>query len=412
MESRIVGQGNQGQFVHDNQGMAVKEGFRNVSKSWWDKTISYDEGMEMLEDDRGHRQDYLVNRSQMSFDVREVGGKFHFGIETDDQFYVPNDHALDQIVKVACNGKGTAFVRSLRGSVYDRNQSKDVQRDFQDMSTILSIVRNGIRRQATDKKYKLRCYDNGSMRAFLSEKYAEVDNRWYLEQLKQIIPAGRLSHWRGDSDTVFGNVLIPDTIREEDDSDYGGMVSIGNCEIGKRAVSSLPSVFRAICMNGCIWDQTKGSEIKVRHIGDIDLSSLASKIRTNIEAQIPLLPMGIERILGIRAKGTDGVAMKSLIAGVSKKEGIDKRGSKAILEAWQKYEKPIAPEERSLFDIVNSITRAGQFLDNQTWLNFDKLGGRLVNYTDRQWESVKAFSADLEDTDFKKIYSSNSVLSA
>jgi hypothetical protein len=280
------------------------------------------------------------------------------------------------------------------------------------MSTILSIVRNGIRRQATDKKYKLRCYDNGSMRAFLSEKYAEVDNRWYLEQLKQIIPAGRLSHWRGDSDTVFGNVLIPDTIREEDDSDYGGMVSIGNCEIGKRAVSSLPSVFRAICMNGCIWDQTKGSEIKVRHIGDIDLSSLASKIRTNIEAQIPLLPMGIERILGIRAKGTDGVAMKSLIAGVSKKEGIDKRGSKAILEAWQKYEKPIAPEERSLFDIVNSITRAGQFLDNQTWLNFDKLGGRLVNYTDRQWESVKAFSADLDDTDFKKIYSSNSVLSA
>ena len=169
MESRIVGQGNQGQFVHDNQGMAAKEGFRNVSKSWWDKTISYDEGMEMLEDDRGHRQDYLVNRSQMSFDVREVGGKFHFGIETDDQFYVPNDHALDQIVKVACNGKGTAFVRSLRGSVYDRNQSKDVQRDFQDMSTILSIVRNGIRRQATDKKYKLRCYDNGSMRAFLSE---------------------------------------------------------------------------------------------------------------------------------------------------------------------------------------------------------------------------------------------------
>ena len=76
------------------------------------------------------------------------------------------------------------------------------------------------------------------------------------------------------------------------------------------------------------------------------------------------------------------------------------------------YEKPIASEDRSLFDIVNSVTRAGQYLDNQSWLNFDKLGGRLVNYTDRQWDSVKAFSADLEETDFKKIYSSNSVLSA
>lgn len=410
--SKIQGEGNQGQFVHDGQSMASSQGFDHVSKLWYDKTMSYDQGMEMLEDDRGHREDYLVTRSDMNFDVRDIDGKIEFGIETDDQFYVPNDHALDQIVKVACNGKGTAFVRSLRGSVYDRNQSKDVQRDYQDMATILSIVRNGIRRQATDKKYKLRCYDNGSMRAFLSEKYAEVDNRWYLEQLKQIIPAGRLSHWRGDSDTVFGNVLIPDTIREEDDSDYGGMVSIGNCEIGKRAVSSLPSVFRAICMNGCIWDQTKGSEIKVRHIGDIDLDQLALKIRTNIEAQIPLLPVGIERILGVRAKGTDGVAMKNLIAGVSKKEGIDKRGSKAILEAWHMYEKPIASEDRSLFDIVNSVTRAGQYLDNQSWLNFDKLGGRLVNYTDRQWDSVKAFSADLEETDFKKIYSSNSVLSA
>ena len=409
MESRIVGQGNQGQFVHDNQGMAVKEGFRNVSKSWWDKTISYDEGMEMLEDDRGHRQDYLVNRSQMNFDVREVGGRFHFGIETDDQFYVPNDHALDQIVKVACNGKGTAFVRSLRGSVYDRNQSKDVQRDFQDMSTILSIVRNGIRRQATDKKYKLRCYDNGSMRAFLSEKYAEVDNRWYLEQLKQIIPAGRLSHWRGDSDTVFGNVLIPDTIREEDDSDYGGMVSIGNCEIGKRAVSSLPSVFRAICMNGCIWDQTKGSEIKVRHIGDIDLDQLSLKLRNNIEAQIPLLPQGIERMLGIRAKGTDGVPVKNLIAATAETHKLAKREASAVLRAWVTEESKIAPTDRSLFDIVNSVTRAGQELDNQSWVRFDTLGGDLVNYTDSQWNRLKTRAESYEDKDFTRIFAKASL---
>jgi hypothetical protein len=250
------------------------------------------------------------------------------------------------------------------------------------------------------------------MRAFLSEKYAEVDNRWYLEQIKNIVPAGRLSHWRGDADTIWGNVLIPDTIREEDDSDYGGMVSLANCEIGKRAIYSMPSVFRAICMNGCIWDQTAGTKIRVVHMGDIDLTDLAVKLRDNIEKQIPLIPQGIERLLGIRAKGTDGVAMKNLIGATAQFEKIDKRGATAILESWVKHESKIAPAERSLFDVVNSVTRAGQFLDNQSWVRYDELGGRLANYSDKKWESLKRRAADLEEADFKKIYSGQPVLSA
>ena len=36
--SKIEGQGNQGQFVHDGQDMAKKEGFGHVSKLWYDKT--------------------------------------------------------------------------------------------------------------------------------------------------------------------------------------------------------------------------------------------------------------------------------------------------------------------------------------------------------------------------------------
>ena len=238
----IEGKGNQGQFVHANQDMATKQGFGNVSKLWYDKTISYDEGMELLEHDRGHRQDYLVTRGQMQFDVRPVDGRIRFGVEIDDQFYVPTDHALKLMVSKSCNGKGTGFVKSLVDNLYDAKENVKIERDMQDAQTVLSIIRNGIRRTPVDTKFKVRCHDGGTMRAFLSEKYAEVDNRWYLDQIKNIVPAGRLSHWRGDSDTIFGNVLIPDTIREENDSDYGGMVSIGNCEIGKRNVLSLPSV--------------------------------------------------------------------------------------------------------------------------------------------------------------------------
>lgn len=402
--SKIEGQGNQGQFVHDGQDMAKKEGFGNVSKLWYDKTMSYDDGMELLEQDVSSRQDFLISRDQMTLDVREIEGRWQFGVEIEDQFYTPTNHALTQFVSKSCEGKGTGFVRGLTEDTFSAKGDVKIHRDEWDARTILSIVRNGLRRADASTKFKVRCYDDGTMRAFLSEKYAEVDNRWFLEQIKDIIPAGRLSHWRGDADTIFGNVLIPDTIREEDDSDYGGMVSIGNCEIGKRNVKSLPSVFRAICMNGCIWDQTKGYEIKVRHIGDIDLDQLKLKLRHNIEAQIPLIPQGIERVLGIRAKGSDGISMKRLVGATAETFKIDRKGASGILGAWVSQESKIAPEDRSLFDVVNSVTRAGQSLDNQSWVRYDEIGGALVNYSDSQWSRLKSRAESYDDKELDKLF--------
>lgn len=402
--SKIEGQGNQGQFVHEGQDMAKKEGFGNVSKLWYDKTISYDDGMELLEQDVSSRQDFLISRDDMTLDVRENEGRWQFGVEIEDQFYTPTNHALTQFVSKSCEGKGTGFVRGLTEDTFSAKGDAKIHRDEWDARTILSIVRNGLRRADASTKFKVRCYDDGTMRAFLSEKYAEVDNRWFLEQIKDIIPDGRLSHWRGDADTIFGNVLIPDTIREEDDSDYGGMVSIGNCEIGKRNVKSLPSVFRAICMNGCIWDQTKGYEIKVRHIGDIDLDQLKLKLRNNIEAQIPLIPQGIERVLGIRAKGSDGISMKRLVGATAETFKIDRRGASGILGAWVSQESKIAPQDRSLFDVVNSVTRAGQVLDNQSWVRYDEIGGTLVNYSDNQWNRLKSRAESYDDKELNKLF--------
>ena len=162
-------------------------------------------------------------------------------------------------------------------------------------------------------------------------------------------------------------------------------------------------------MNGCIWDQTKGYEIKVRHIGEIDLASLAVKIRDNIEKQIPLIPLGIERLLGIRAMGTDGVPVKNLIAATAQAHSVDKRGASAILRAWVAEESKIAPQERSLFDIVNSVTRAGQSMDNKSWVDYDKLGGKLMNYNDRQWSQLKSRAESYEDKDFSSIFAKTSL---
>ena len=265
------------------------------------------------------------------------------------------------------------------------------------------MVNNGVRRLDDSKKYRLRTYTDGTLRAFLTEKYAEIDNRWYLELLSNIIPNGRLSHWRGDADTVYGNILIPDTIREESDSDYGGMISVGNCEIGKRRISQIPSLFRAICMNGCIWDQAQGMGIKKVHLGKIDLEELATKIRINIEAQIPLLPDGIERFLGIRSMECGEAKVKQVVAAISVNNKFNSNEATEILTQWVQHER----DDRNLFGIVNAVTRAGQEFDNEKWVKFDEIGGRLATMGDKQWDKLVTSAATIDEDDLAKVYAVN-----
>ena len=140
----------------------------------------------------------------------------------------------------------------------------------------------------------------------MTDKYTPVDNRWYLDCFKEFLPDARYSHWKGDEDTIFGNLLLPDSIMDygqDDDTDYGGMVSISNCEIGKRRISQYPSIFRAICMNGCIWGQQKGKDVNKVHRGTIDLDALKIALAENIEFQLSILPDGIRKFLDTRSKG-------------------------------------------------------------------------------------------------------------
>ena len=72
------GANQEGQWVYDSQGVASDQGFGHVSKHWYPKTISYDQGMELLEAEQGHRQDYLVPVSELEFGIEDVDGKPRF----------------------------------------------------------------------------------------------------------------------------------------------------------------------------------------------------------------------------------------------------------------------------------------------------------------------------------------------
>ncbi len=398
---RMTAEKETGAFVETLEGKTgtgFQEGWR-VHKDWYAKTKSYDEGMEMLAQEKAEREDILAPRSHMK-PALDSGGKFCFEYVDGRQFY-PTKHAMNQFG--VSTSTSTFFLNSLQANPEKSNGVEKFQRDSQDAETLLTVAENAVRRIDPSKTFRWRTYTDGTMRAWLSEKYAPVDNLWYLDELRKILPSGRLSHWRGDGDTIFGNILLPDTIidyGQDDDCDYGGMISIGNCEIGKRRISQFPSLFRSICMNGCIWGQVKGKKVSRVHRGTIVLEELRLQLQENIEAQLPLLPQGVERMLGIRAMGSDGVRMKNIIATVCKDNRLNRHESTEVLSQWVEHER----QDRNLFGILNAVTRAGQTLGNSDWVKFDELGGKLVDMGASRWTSTLKRAESFDEKEFEKVF--------
>tara|TARA_B100000586_G_C19865085_1_gene324465 strand:- start:96 stop:599 length:504 start_codon:yes stop_codon:yes gene_type:complete len=155
-------------------------------------------------------------------------------------------------------------------------------------------------------------------------------------------------------------------------------------------------------MNGCIWDQEMGVAIRKVHRGEINLEELKDAIKLNLEEQIPLLPEGIERLLAIRAKGTDGASLSTVFASVAKDHKLSKKQATATLVAYNHE------PHQSLFGVVNAVTRAGQTLkSNEDWLKFDRLGGRLSQYSDSDWSSLLNRANSLKEKDVLAVFNTN-----
>lgn len=392
----IQGTGRVGDFVLAGQDLATKEGFGHVSKTWYDKTQSYDECLELMEKDIDNREDIMGSLFDMTPTVND-DGKFVMQYKDGRQFEL-TEHARQQLASRIF--MPTGVMKWLTQDQYKPNGSIRFKRDETDAKILTQNVKNGMRHVEADKEFRFRTYNNNSLRAVLTDQYATIDNRWYMDLIKQLIPDGRLSHWRGDADTIYGNVLIPDTIREEDDSDYGGMISLGNCEIGTRRISQKPSVFRAICMNGNIWDQTFGSVFSQVHRGKIDLFDLKKKIITNVNKQIPLMHDGIDMLLATMEFTVDDTKIVNAFAEIAKSNNFNKKEVVACVSQYNQFEKP----NRNLFGIINAVTRAGQTLSNSRWEDFDMIGGELSNYNARDWDMFCKRADNITNKDLVKVY--------
>ena len=398
MNTIKIGAGNQGAFVKTLvNGETGETGFQNgfhVHKSWYAKCLTFDQVMEKATRSKDEREDKIVALK----DIHPVvgnGGKFMF--EVGSEQYTLTDWALSQFSS-RLNLPSSTVIREL----INRPDS-----DWEDSDVGVRIAKNAIRRMDGEKKYRLRTYKDGTLRAFVTDKYTPIDNIWYLENLNEILPGSIYSHWRSTDDTVYGNILMPDSILDygqDDDSDYGGMLSIGNCEVGRRRISQRPSVFRSICMNGTIWGQTKGEMINQRHMGKIDLVELKKRITDNVEKQLKLVPIAVRKFLSVRDLKVEG-SMKATLAAICIKNRFERRESQEILQQFVTHEK----EHRNLFGIINAITRAGQVFDEESWVKFDEIGGKMVGYTPDEWGSLSKYANTLPVKEVDEVFSAAAV---
>jgi hypothetical protein len=362
----------------------------HIHKDWWAKTESYDTVMEKTQTAIDNREDVMVKAGQVVCTVNNDVMQF---TTADGRSFTPTDHCLEQF-SIRTKVPSSSVMRELR---------KIDGYDEQDADLMARLGNNALRRIDPDKEFRIRTYTDGTARAFVTDKYAPIDNRWYLETLREFLPEGRFSHWRGDEDTIYGNILLPDSIMDygqDDDTDYGGMVSVGNCEIGKRRITQTPSLFRAICMNGCIWGQTKGKDISKVHRGKIDLDSLKVLIAENIEYQLSILPDGIRKFLDTRTQSLNDANVKGVIAAVANDYKLTKKQATESLEQYLAHE----THEQNMFGVINAITRAGQVFDNDSWVRLDEVGGMLMDTSASRWTNILARAKTYTDKDFEKVY--------
>lgn len=390
------------------------EQFGHVSQIWERQCMTFEQGRKVLAEQQSQIEDFRDPLSAWEPVVTDKG-TFAFRHLVDGRDYVPTDHAIGLMCQVG-RGMSDWATRALREPIRhatkldpegeDGEKAVLFERDARDSEVLRDYVKLHLfapDRVSQSKLRLWRTWKDGTLRAFLSEQYAIVNNGWYLDLLSRLIPGGLLSHWKGDADSIYGNILIPDTIRKESDSDYGGMLSVGNSEIGLRRISSMPSVFRAICMNGCIWEQEKGVEVDIRHRGKIDFAELAKLIGENLEAQIPLLPNGIAKVLGLRTYGFGDAPVQGLFAQLSLDYGLGKREITGVQKTFWEEVAQVGPKDgKTAFGFMGAVTRYGQTLDAAGWVKYDTIGGAIANMDRDDWEKFVGRAKNLTAKQIEK----------
>jgi hypothetical protein len=259
---------------------------------------------------------------------------------------------------------------------------------------MVKFVNNELDRRETDwnakgkdaREFRLRVRhdDEGNdiIRAIVSERYGVIDNHEAMDIIANALPSlddALASHIFNDGDDIFGNILLPDYMKSEPDSDYGVGIAFKNSEIRNSTFKISPFLFRAICLNGMIWGR-QNSDIKInqKHLGTIDLADLQEQVKIAIKVA---LTQGNDMLTLMnyakQVKVENPLATIALIA----------RDEKMTIEQgklWHKgyldslHERHGDVHEKSAFGIINGLTRSAQDYNGSTREQMETTASKIL----------------------------------
>jgi hypothetical protein len=227
-------------------------------------------------------------------------------------------------------------------------------------------------KESREFRVRVRQDDNGNdaVRAVVSGRYGVIDNHEAMEMIANSLPSlsdALASHISNDGDDIFGNVLLPDYMKSEPDSDYGVGIAFRNSEIKNSTFNISPFLFRAICLNGMIWGRQDSSiQINQKHLGNIDRAELQQKVNHAVKVA---LTQGNDllTLLG-HSKQVKVENPLQVIAQLSRDNGMTieqgRAWHKGYLESLTEANGQL--HDRSAFGIVNGLTRSAQLYKGST----------------------------------------------
>lgn len=267
----------------------------------------------------------------------------------------------------------------------DRDYSDDLVRYLNDDLNRREKEWTGKGKDAREFRVRVRHDDEGNdiIRAIVSERYGVIDNHEALDMIVNALPSlddALASHLFNDGDDIYGNVLLPDHMKSEPDSDYGVGIAFRNSEIRNSTFKISPFLFRAICLNGMIWGRMN-SEIQInqKHLGKIDTTDLQQQVRHAIAVAL-----------------TQGNDMLTLL-GYSKQVKVDNvlpviaqicRDEKLTVaqgKLWHKgyldslHETTGHFNDKTAFGIINGLTRSAQDYNASTRENMETIASKILS---------------------------------
>ena len=340
-------------------GLQSTETHRHVAKVWQDKCVSLEDFYATLKKQQVNKIDVVKPESAIRLkDANTLLDGTPLTKSGMNSLRLFTDIPSSMISFMEERGYGDELVRFVNDELNRReaewsNKGKD-NREF---------------------RVRTRHDDDGNpvVRAIVSERYGVIDNLEAMEMIIDALPSkdaikdALASHLHNDGDDMFGNLLLPDHIKSEPDSDYGVGIAFRNSEVRNSTFKVSPFLFRAICLNGMIWGR-QNSDIRVnqRHMGNIDKQELRNEVRRAI---VVALSQGNDllTLLG-HSKKVEVRNPEQVIAQLAR----DNKMTIAQGKLWHKgyldslHERHGDVHDKSAFGIINGLTRSAQDYNGAT----------------------------------------------